>query len=180
MAPAKVHTTAVVFIPPAEVWEPIQEIRRRHDPHLDRWMPHVTLLYPFWGEDESGEAEARLEQAGRAVMPFAATLERLRHFPHGHGKATLWLEPKPRDRWRDLQRQLEHYFPDCDDVARYPRGFTAHLSVGEVTGRERRERLLRELNTAWSPLTFSAATVSLIARTANQPFRVVREFPFGR
>jgi hypothetical protein len=37
----------LVIIPPEAVWEPIQAIRRRHDRKLRRWMPHITLLYPF-------------------------------------------------------------------------------------------------------------------------------------
>ena len=39
----KTHQSAVVLIPPREVWAPIQAIRREHDRHLRRWMPHVTL-----------------------------------------------------------------------------------------------------------------------------------------
>ena len=45
--PVKTHHTAVVAMPPPEVWEPIQAIRRQHDRNVHRWMPHITLLYPF-------------------------------------------------------------------------------------------------------------------------------------
>src|SRR5262249_27220192 len=41
------HTTAVVVIPPADAWPPIQALRERYDRQFRRWMPHITLLYPF-------------------------------------------------------------------------------------------------------------------------------------
>ena len=53
MTTNKTHTTAVVLIPPEEVWEPIQALRRAHDRNFDRWMPHITLLYPFAERDAS-------------------------------------------------------------------------------------------------------------------------------
>jgi len=33
----KTYTTAVVLIPPLELWPPIQAIRRAHDRHNVRW-----------------------------------------------------------------------------------------------------------------------------------------------
>ena len=47
--PNKTHTTAVVLIPPESVQPPIQAIRSVHDRNFLRWMPHITLLYPFRG-----------------------------------------------------------------------------------------------------------------------------------
>lgn len=41
------HQTAVVVIPPEDVWPSIQAIRREHDRKIRRWMPHITLIEPF-------------------------------------------------------------------------------------------------------------------------------------
>ena len=43
----KTHKTAVVIIPPEDVWDPIQKIREKYDRQFRRWMPHITLIYPF-------------------------------------------------------------------------------------------------------------------------------------
>lgn len=50
--PAKTHRTAVVAMPPPEVWEPIQAIRRQHDRNVQRWMPHITFtaVMVLWRE----------------------------------------------------------------------------------------------------------------------------------
>ena len=47
LEPPRSNYAAVVLIPPLEVWEPVQAIRRAHDRQYHRWMPHVTLVYPF-------------------------------------------------------------------------------------------------------------------------------------
>ena len=41
------HKTALVVIPPESAWPPIQAIRAEHDRKVGRWMPHITLVYPF-------------------------------------------------------------------------------------------------------------------------------------
>ena len=46
-ADQKTHKTAVVVIPPDDLWAPIQALRKQYDRHFRRWMPHITLLYPF-------------------------------------------------------------------------------------------------------------------------------------
>jgi hypothetical protein len=40
----KTHKTAVVVIPPDDLWAPIQALREKYDRHFRRWMPHITLL----------------------------------------------------------------------------------------------------------------------------------------
>lgn len=35
--PRKLYTTAVVIIPPNEIWVPIQQIRKKNDKSFERW-----------------------------------------------------------------------------------------------------------------------------------------------
>jgi 2'-5' RNA ligase len=80
--PPKTYHTAVVALPPPEVWEPIQAIRRQHDRHVHRWMPHITLLYPFLPHAQFGEALPVLTEVGRHIAPFQVTLTTFRAFTH--------------------------------------------------------------------------------------------------
>ncbi len=43
----KTRNAALVYIPPDECLQPIQNIRRKYAKNFRRWMPHMTLLYPF-------------------------------------------------------------------------------------------------------------------------------------
>ncbi len=56
---SKVYTSAVVIIPPKEKWKPIQEIRQLYDRNINRWMPHITLLYPFRPKNSYSKIEDR-------------------------------------------------------------------------------------------------------------------------
>jgi 2'-5' RNA ligase len=181
MKASKTYLTAVVLIPPREYWEPIQAIRRVHDRHVDRWMPHISLLYPFRPREIFDEAAAALQAALIDVRPFEITLSEFRSFRHGRASYTIWLAPEPASEVKRLQTALQAALPDCDDVSRYGAGFTPHLSVGQVRGAAELEELRRRLRENWQPPTFVVAQVSLIWR--NQPpddvFRVDRDIPFG-
>ena len=180
----KTYQTAVVLIPPEDLWEPIQAIRREHDRQFRRWMPHVTLLYPFRVREQFDEVEPVLREAGRRVEPFQVRLGEFRHFGHGRSKYTLWLAPKPRDAMVRLQAALQSAVPDCDDASRHSNGFTPHLSVGQVRGADALANLQDDLQAAWTAqgeLSFVAREVALIWRGSppDDVFRVDRNIPLG-
>jgi 2'-5' RNA ligase len=168
MNPVKTHLSALVAIPPRDLWEPIQSIRRHHDRHVKEWMPHVTLLYPFRPREAHEEAAASL--TGLGVGPFDASLSKVRFFRHYEWSHTIWLDPEPIEPWKNLHAALLSRFPDCVDSSKYENGFTPHLSVGQ----SRTADLAEILQRGWSPLTWRVTEVSLIARREREPFEVVR------
>ena len=175
----KTAHAAVVAIPPQDVWAPIQAIRERYDRHLQRWMPHVTLLYPFRPRAMFDQAEPALRRACAALPSFAATLGELRFFPHGRDRFTIWLAPEPAESFVRLQRALQEQFPDCDDASRHGSGFVPHLSVGQATGRDQLAERLTELRAGWRQLAFEVRAVALIWREGEEPFQVDRSVPLG-
>jgi 2'-5' RNA ligase len=177
--PAWTHRTAVVFIPPAEVWPPIQAIRRAHDRQVQRWMPHVTLLYPFAPRYELPKLLPALEAACAALSSFEATLASFRVFQHRSDRSTLWLAPEPREAFARVQAALQAAAPDYAHTSRFSGGFTPHLSVGQSGGAEQITALQARLSETWTPLVFQATEISLIAREGNGPFEVVRTLRFG-
>ena len=177
--PPKTHRTAVVAIPPPAVWEPIQAIRRQHDRNVQRWMPHITLLYPFMPHEQFGAALPGLTEAVRHIAPFQVTLATFRSFTHAFGKATLWLEPEPRHALVTLQAALQAVFPAYDEQSRFAAGFTPHLSVGQAASPVARQHLLSVLQAAWQPVQFTLTAIMLIWRAAEGPFEVAHAIPLG-
>jgi 2'-5' RNA ligase len=178
--PGKTHHSAVAVVPPEQVWEPIQVIRRRHDRQIRRWMPHVNLLYPFRPRSEFPTILPELAAACAPLEPFTVSLGDFRFFRHGSGRRTLWLAPEPAEGLRQLQAALQAAFPDCDDLSRFPAGFTPHLSVGQFTSPAECERMRAQLQAGWQPVVFLLEEVSLLTREADRPFVVADEIPLGR
>jgi hypothetical protein len=63
------HSTALVVIPPGSAWAPIQAIRAEHDRKVGRWMPPITLVYPFLPAGEFERAAGRLGPGPAAPVP---------------------------------------------------------------------------------------------------------------
>ena len=179
--PRKTHTTAVVLIPATEVWEPIQAIRERHDRHFMRWMPHITLLYPFRPRTEFEGLADRFAVVCRDIEPFRLELGEVRFFRHRRESFTLWLAPAPKAPLVRLQAALGGVVPDCDDVTQHREGFTPHLSLGQVQGEVERLQLQHALQAIWQPQAFIASEISLIWRGTppDDVFRVGQTVRLG-
>ncbi|RMF87842.1 MAG: 2'-5' RNA ligase family protein [Nitrospinota bacterium] len=176
----KTYNTAVVVIPPQEVWPPIQAIREQHDRQIRRWMPHITMLYPFRPREEFPVLAERFAAVCAQQDPFPITLATFRSFQHARQRYTLWLAPEPKEPLVQLQTLLWQVVPDCDDVRRYRGGFTPHLSVGQAQG-EAASQLLSSLQETWQPVTFLVDAVSLIWRDSppDDVFRVGQVIRLG-
>ena len=177
---SKTHHTALVIVPADAVWEPIQQIRQRYDRHYRRWMPHITLLYPFLSRNLWPNVLDDLRQACRGIQPFGVELARLAFFDH-RSSCTLWLAPSPTTTLVDLQTALWQVVPECDDTRRHRGGFTPHLSVGQQAGRKPVTALMDELQGKWRSVRFPVREVHLIWR--NDPpddiFRIGETLSLG-
>jgi 2'-5' RNA ligase len=160
----KVHSTAVVIIPPKKIWGPIQNIRKKYDRHIHRWMPHITLLYPFKLQSEFNKLEPSFSTICNEIELFEITFNNFNYFNHGKQKYTLWLTPEPEYLVVSLQHKLLEIVPDCNDVNLYRKGFIPHLSVGQIEGKDNLETLLKSLQTNWTPLKFKITSIYFIAR----------------
>lgn len=177
----KTYQTAVVLIPPEEVWPPIQALRQQYDRHVRRWMPHVTLLYPFRPHQEFESVVGQWAPVCAQLRPFVVHLAAVCTFRHARDSYTLWLAPEPKDALLALHTQLWHMAPECDDVRRWEQGFTPHLSIGQQRGHERMRRLVAQVQATWLPLTFVASEISLIWRheSPDDIFRVAHRIRLG-
>ncbi|MET9700525.1 poly(A) polymerase [Streptomyces sp. NPDC006529] len=123
--------TAVAWIPPAELWPTVQELRRELDPQVDRWPPHVNLLFGFVPESAFDRAAVLLAEAAAAVPAFSARPAGVHSFGHRED-AMLWLDPAAGGEapWQELRAALVGRFPGCGGRAE---GYTPHLTLGRST-----------------------------------------------
>ena len=177
---AKTHTTAVVLIPSESVQPPVQDIRRIHDRNFVRWMPHITLLYPFAERNDFIDVIPALEKAAQQVSPFCVELTRFDTFQH-RKSCTMFLVPEPEDEIVRLHSTLIRHLPDYDDTARFAGGFHPHLSVGQFSHRSLRTEQQR-LHTEWQSVGCEMEAISLIYRSpeTDDRFVVAERFPFQK
>ena len=175
----KTHNTAIVIIPPEDAWGPIQAIRREHDSKVRRWMPHITLIYPFGSESDFGRAAEELAPVCKAIPSFDVTLATFRTFNHGKGYHTIWLAPEPERPLGDLHAEVWTAVSWQDSFEPGIERFEPHLSVGQARGTVNAVRLLEELQADWTPICFPVLSVHLISRGSrpDNAFRIVQSLP---
>ncbi|MFX1359125.1 MAG: 2'-5' RNA ligase family protein [Promethearchaeota archaeon] len=160
----KLHTSAAVIIPPKDKWEPIQEIRRQYDHQINRWMPHISLIYPFRPESEYNTLEQEFSAVCKEIKPFEIKLKSFEYFNHGHQNFTLWIAPEPKDSIINLQKNIQMLVPECNDLNLYKNGFTPHLSVGQIKGKKLLLKIIQQLETKWYEIKFTLNKIYFIAR----------------
>ncbi|MET9553205.1 poly(A) polymerase [Streptomyces sp. NPDC006645] len=160
--------TAVAWIPPRELWAPLQAVRREHDPQVDRWPPHVNLLFGFVPESDFERAAPLVAAAAAETAPFTARLAGVHTFGHRED-ATLWLDPAAGGEgpWAGLREELERRFPRCG--GRRAEGFTPHLTLGRSRDPQ---RVAAGIEARLGEVTATVGELALLSRRGDEPMRV--------
>ncbi|MFX1464171.1 MAG: 2'-5' RNA ligase family protein [Promethearchaeota archaeon] len=164
----KVYSSAVVVIPPLDKWDPIQEIRKLYDRQINRWMPHITLLYPFRPENEYFTIVKEFSERCKTIKPFEIKLNQINYFNHGKQRYTLWLNPEPTELITNLQSKILELVPDCNDVNKYKHGFKPHLSIGQIQGKNKLLEIIENLQKNWKTIHFLLNEVYFISREKSK------------
>lgn len=148
----KSYKSALVVIPPAALPELalIEEIRRLHDKRFERWMPHITMVFPFFSSDyrekqADQQLQATLERILADHQRIQCSLDRFAWFKHGMNNYTLYLAPDAVSTvlLKQLVDQLASEIPEYDDVRRHG-VFTPHLSLGQFRGEAEMRSLMEK------------------------------------
>jgi len=158
--------TALVVIPPAESWPPIQAIREKYDRKNRRWMPHITLVYPFLPREQFDSVRRFLADACGEPPALESQLAEFSTFRHRRDNYTVWLRPEPEEPLVKLQAALCQSMQEAGGSGT-SKPFQPHLSVGQVTGRAKMVALVAQLQAAWSPLRIRFAVRTAAGRAGE-------------
>lgn len=173
------HTTAMVIIPPQDIWEPIQKIRSEHDRNIRRWMPHITLFYPFIAKESFYDIKYNLEQTCKHISPFTINLSEIGYFKQRKGNFILWVGPQEQPDLQAMYKSISNPLQKIMEIKKRP--FHPHLTIGRMRNEKTFHEVEEQIKFSWQSLKWNVDKVSLIWR--NEPpddvFRIEYEIPLG-
>ncbi len=177
----KTVASACVIIPPEEIWEPIQKIRRTYDSKIHRWMPHINLFYPFAPMQEYDKIFKKFENKCKTIKVFTISLKQFKYFQHRYQNHTIWLDPEPNELIIDLQRELLKLVPEYNDVNKFSRGFRPHLSIGQFTTYKIYD-FIAQLQKNWEVLTFQVNQIYFISHenVKDSAFKIIKKLKLNQ
>jgi len=168
------YTSAIVIVPPKNLWDQIQAIRKLYDKGYARWMPHINMIYPFIHNDKFAEVIPRMQEKLQNFEPFKVVFNKFNFFQHGKS-CTLFLEPTvtPNGAINALQAGLESVFPYCNEQStKSEHGFTPHLSVGQFANSKQTNEYIQKFMATFKPIEFIVNEIYIISRFGEDPFEI--------
>jgi len=180
MAQKLAYTSAVVIVPPQNLWDQIQTIRKEYDKAYVRWMPHINMIYPFIPNDKFADSVPIIREKLQKFSPFKLVFDHFNYFQHGKN-CTLFLEPTttPANVINTLQASVESLFPYCNEQStKSEHGFSAHLTVGTFPN-TKVKIFIQEFMKTFKPIEFVVKEIYLISRFDDDPFEIRYAVPLA-
>ncbi|KAF0973135.1 hypothetical protein FDP41_008342 [Naegleria fowleri] len=172
--------TALCYIPPTSIWEPIQEIRQVMDKGFTRWPPHINLLFPFIPEGCFDAAATLLKKELANFEPFECTFHDINCFRKG--SSVLWLDQDEHavKQVVELQKRVAALFPYCDEKKNEKGEFIPHLTIG-YTSQNIVDKTMSELKQQWKSVTVPVGEICMIFRPdVDTSFTTIHKIPLGK
>lgn len=170
-------TTACCIVPPVGEWDTIQSIRRIHDPAMQRWPPHINLLFPFLPLESFEKAAALAAATLKGIKPFRCRLNnRLGIFSH-RDDDTLYIQPETDN--NDIHSLQAKLFQSMYPKQQQKQLYTPHLTLGKWKSHHTAQAQL-ECTKRLKPFEWNVSNVLFLSRNDKEDaFRVRARIELG-
>jgi len=167
------QATSLSVIPPAEICDEIDSLRRRYGRLAAYVPPHITLVYPpFLSPEQWPVFCLEMAEFFAQTPPFEVTLRRIERFK-GFPMA-LWFIPEDPAPLINLRNGIRQHF--SGKIEPLPPDFTPHLSVGAFDDLPSLEATHSAVEAAWKPQTFVVDRLFFLVQQPEDGRWAVRDY----
>ncbi|CAF0847328.1 unnamed protein product [Brachionus calyciflorus] len=193
-----VHKSALAVIIPKDLSDEfIQPIRELYDPQVNRWPPHMNILYPFYenidldlSKDEQGTVISDLFYCFMKHGNFDCEFTHLDLFEKNN---VVFLQPckKSENKLRLIYKDLKKLFEDESHSKWNRPELSPHLTIAQPVDKRKARKnwardTLKEIEDKFRNylnqkpiLKFNIDCLYWITRTDSTPFQIRQAFPLG-
>ena len=146
---------------------------------MERWPPHVNLLFPFIPETCFDSALKLLTQELQDFKPFECSFDSISYFEKG--SSVLWVNQNEtaRNNFIELQKRVASLFPYCAKKKNETGEFIPHMTVGYAP-KTIVEKVHKQLSEDWKTQTVTVGEICMIYRPdVDTCFKIIHKVPLG-
>jgi poly(A) polymerase len=161
------HSTALVVVIPSEFQERLNYWRSQYDRAFPRWMPHLTLYYPFVPECDFPEIAERIQAQLRGFGSFEVNLNKVSYFRQKN-RSTIHLRLEDDTKLQDLfNNRLRNAIPEIPLA--HP-SFTPHMTLAQ-TDWKNNQQMIQSLEEYFNnqEMRMTISEIQIISRSETDP-----------
>jgi 2'-5' RNA ligase len=161
------YSTALVVIIPVEFHDSINFWRSQYDKAYPRWMPHITLYYPFVSVDQFPDVTERIQAAVRGFGSFELNFNRVSHFPQKN-KSTIHLRVENDTKLQELFN--DQIKPALSEIKISHPTFVPHLTLAQ-TDKRNTNQMVNQIQEYFNDksMKITVSEIYLINRSETDP-----------
>jgi poly(A) polymerase len=187
-------STLAILIPKHVCEELIDPIRMKYDPQVERWPPHINLLYPFYenieidtNRDQVASLMGDILAAMNKLNPFECDLNKINQFERNN---VVFLEPgsgETKTKMQGIYKELKSLFSDSGNSI-WRDSLTPHCTIAQPVNKSKAEKnwskntlqkITKEFDLTKLSVKFTIDSIYWMTRTETMPFKIRQAFPLG-
>ncbi|CAF3510562.1 unnamed protein product [Rotaria sordida] len=176
------HRSALVLLPPMNIWPLIESFREKYDPLFNQWPPHINLFWPFFDlidtEDDEENILLPLRLLFAQYKSFDIEINEIDSIKENH-ISFMKLNQQSTEHVKQLYENIKQLFPQW--LFNNENNYNLHMTIAQFDSMKKQNQV-KPLLTLTEPIQFPVRYVYILRQTSDDhktSFHIAYQLPLG-